>query len=99
MTKTTPLIFFLGLTNGIGFVLYFFRYTIFPNVNFVEHLDGLGSAIASYATAMMALVFALIVILTSLDNNNIRKFKAYGYLKSTYFFILSVLLNLALLCF
>ncbi|WP_370620482.1 hypothetical protein [Pantoea ananatis] len=104
MTKTTPLIFFLGLTNGIGFVLYFFRYTIFPNVNFVEHLDGLGSAIASYATAMMALVFALIVILTSLDNNNIRKFKAYGYLKSTYFFYfvcfieLGITLFLDLLC-
>lgn len=103
MKKATPIILLL-ITNCIGVVLYIYRYDLFPRVNFVEHLDMLGAALASYATAMMALVFALIVILTSLDNENIRKFKAYGYLKSTcifYFFCfieLGITLLFAILC-
>ncbi|MDZ5701884.1 MULTISPECIES: hypothetical protein [Enterobacter] len=104
MKKAIPVLVLLSITNGIGIALYIFRYKLFPQVNFVDHLDGLGSALASYATAMMALVFALIVILTSLDNENIRKFKAFGYLKSTYFFYffcfieLGITLFLAILC-
>jgi hypothetical protein len=104
MNKYGPALIILTLTNGAGILAYHCRYKILPNVNFTEHLDGLGSALASYATAMMALVFALIVILTSLDNDNIRKFKAYGYLRGTYllyficFIELGITLLLALLC-
>lgn len=72
MKKAFPTIFFVALTNGVGYAIYKFRYKLLPDVNFVEHLDGLGAAMASYATAMMALVFALIVILSSLDNDNIK---------------------------
>ncbi|HDY7203124.1 TPA: hypothetical protein RRE62_005234, partial [Klebsiella pneumoniae] len=65
---------------------------------------GLGSALASYATAMMALIFALIVILTSIDNANIQKFRAHGYLQGSliFYFIcfiqLGVTLLLSILC-
>lgn len=96
MNKAFPAIFFITLTNGVGFAIYKFRYKILPGVNFVEHLDGLGAALASYATAMMALVFALIVILSSLDNENVRRFRAYGYFKATYAFYFIVFLELGM---
>ncbi len=84
--------------------MYKYRYDLLPGVNFKEHLDGLGSALASYATAMMALIFALIVILTSIDNANIQKFRAHGYLQGSliFYFIcfiqLGVTLLLSILC-
>lgn len=92
------------ITNGIGGLVYKYRYDLLPGVNFKEHLDGLGSALASYATAMMALIFALIVILTSIDNANIQKFRAHGYLQGSliFYFIcfiqLGVTLLLSILC-
>ncbi|HDK6220001.1 TPA: hypothetical protein M2P66_000070 [Klebsiella quasipneumoniae] len=96
MIKWFPPLTFLFLTNAIGAIIYHWRYKILPGVNFVNHLDGLGSAIASYATAMMALVFALIVILTSLDNDNIRRFKALGYLEASIIFYLFCFLQLGI---
>lgn len=96
MKKAFPLLFFIALTNGAGYAVYQFRYKFLPGVNFVSHLDGLGSALASYSTAMMALVFALIVILTSLDNDNIRRFKAYGYINATYVFYVVCFLELGI---
>lgn len=96
MKKAFPTLFFVALTNGVGYAIYKFRYKLLPDVNFVEHLDGLGAAMASYATAMMALVFALIVILSSLDNDNIKKFRAYGYFKATYAFYFFVFLELGI---
>ncbi|MNG55922.1 hypothetical protein D3C79_139940 [compost metagenome] len=104
MNNFWPAAFFIFITNIVGFGLFKFRYSLLPNVNFVDHLDGLGSALASYATAMMALVFALIAIFSSLDNDNIKKFKAYGYMKATYAFYftcfleLGVTLLLSILC-
>ena len=96
MIKAFPTIFFVALTNGVGLAIYKYRYNLLPDVNFVEHLDGLGAAMASYATAMMALVFALIVILSSLDNDNIRRFRAYGYFKATYAFYFIVFIELGI---
>lgn len=94
--KIIPPIVFLALTNGVGYFLYKYRYDILSNVNFVDHLDGLGSALASYATAMMALIFALIVILTSIDNQNTRTFKATGYLSGAYLFYLVCFIELGI---
>ncbi|HCQ2785323.1 TPA: hypothetical protein OHO73_005028, partial [Escherichia coli] len=86
MIKWFPPVVLTIMTNAIGFGVYKYRYDILPGVNFKEHLDGLGSALASYATAMMALIFALIVILTSLDNANIQRFRAHGYLQGAMIF-------------
>lgn len=104
MIKWIPPVILTIITNGIGGLVYKYRYDLLPGVNFKEHLDGLGSALASYATAMMALIFALIVILTSIDNANIQKFKAHGYLQGSliFYFIcfiqLGVTLLLSILC-
>ncbi|HGH5787292.1 TPA: hypothetical protein ACJI6M_003875, partial [Klebsiella pneumoniae] len=104
MIKWIPPVILTIITNGIGGLVYKYRYDLLPGVNFKEHLDGLGSALASYATAMMALIFALIVILTSIDNANIQKFRAHGYLQGSliFYFIcfiqLGVTLLLSILC-
>ncbi|MCH0771632.1 hypothetical protein LNM70_02330 [Klebsiella pneumoniae] len=104
MIKWIPPVILTIITNGIGGLVYKYRYDLLPGVNFKEHLDGLGSALASYSTAMMALIFALIVILTSIDNANIQKFRAHGYLQGSliFYFIcfiqLGVTLLLSILC-
>lgn len=104
MIKWIPPVILTIITNGIGGLVYKYRYDLLPGVNFKEHLDGLGSALASYATAMMALIFALIVILTSIDNANLQKFRAHGYLQGSliFYFIcfiqLGVTLLLSILC-
>ena len=104
MIKWIPPVILTIITNGIGGLVYKYRYDLLPGVNFKEHLDGLGSALASYATAMMALIFALIVIFTSIDNANIPKFRAHGYLQGSliFYFIcfiqLGVTLLLSILC-
>ncbi|WP_426607284.1 hypothetical protein [Pantoea anthophila] len=79
---------FAVTSNLAGMAAYYYRYKLAPGINFVEHLDGLGAALASYATAMMALVFALIVILMSLNSAYIQRFRAEGYLKGAYIFYL-----------
>lgn len=104
MIKWIPPVILTIATNAIGLGVYKYRYDFLPGVNFKEHLDGLGSALASYATAMMALVFALIVILTSIDNVNIQRFRAHGYLQGAMLFYfacfiqLGITLLLSLLC-
>lgn len=99
MIKWIPPVILTIITNGIGGLVYKYRYDLLPGVNFKEHLDGLGSALASYATAMMALIFALIVILTSIDNANIQKFRAHGYLQGSliFYFICFIQLGVTLL--
>ncbi len=104
MIKWFPPVVLTLITNAIGLGVYKYRYDFLPGVNFKEHLDGLGSALASYATAMMALIFALIVILTSIDNANIQRFRAHGYLQGSmiFYFVcfiqLGITLLLSLLC-
>ncbi|HDT3150082.1 TPA: hypothetical protein QHM50_001453 [Morganella morganii subsp. morganii] len=106
--KSTPIkvvISVIILCNVVGFgILFITKITILQNVTFSANLSSLGSSLVTYATAMMALLIAMVVVLFGIDNDRLRAFQKAGYLHATYllymvtFFELGLTMAFSLLC-
>lgn len=84
--------------------LYLCKDYLLPKVNFSANLANLGGSLITYATAMMALLLAMVFFIFSMDGPKLATFKKSGYLYATYliymitFLELGITIGLSILC-
>lgn len=107
MKKTSIVVGLLivAVCNAIGAAaLYLAKNMILEDVSFQSNLGNLGSSLVTYSTAMMALLIAMLIVVFSMDDNRLARFKKSGYLHVTYliymftFFELGLTMGLSFLC-